>query len=239
VKLIFLGTRGEIDARSRRHRMHSALLVCHRRGRILVDCGSDWLGKFGRFRPNAVVLTHAHPDHAAGLRGGSPYPVFGTAQTLAALSHYPLASTRVIAHETPVVISGVMFEPFRLEHSILAPAVGYRITAGRSAVFYAPDVAAICNRLRALRGVRLYIGDGATLTRPLLRRRGDVMIGHASIRTQLAWCERAGVGQAIFTHCGSAIVAGDEAAATRAVEAMGRERGIRARVAYDGLELRV
>ena len=66
MKLLFLGTRGEIEARTRRHRMHSSLLVSYRSTRVMIDCGLDWLGKFERLRPSAIVLTHAHPDHALG-----------------------------------------------------------------------------------------------------------------------------------------------------------------------------
>ncbi len=64
VKLTFLGTRGEIDARTRRHRMHTSLLVSYRSANVMIDCGLDWLGKLERVGPNAIVLTHAHPDHA-------------------------------------------------------------------------------------------------------------------------------------------------------------------------------
>ncbi len=52
MKLVFPGTRGEIDARTRLHRMHSCLLV---EGRVLIDCGADWLRKFEAFEPEAMV----------------------------------------------------------------------------------------------------------------------------------------------------------------------------------------
>src|SRR5947207_9638415 len=68
MKLTFLGTRGEIEARTRRHRMHSSLLLSYRRAKVMIDCGLDWLGKFERLHPDAIVLTHAHPDHAWGLQ---------------------------------------------------------------------------------------------------------------------------------------------------------------------------
>jgi ribonuclease BN (tRNA processing enzyme) len=45
MKLTFIGTRGEIDARTRRHRMHTSLLVSYRRARVMIDCGLDWLRK--------------------------------------------------------------------------------------------------------------------------------------------------------------------------------------------------
>ena len=72
MKLTFLATRGEIEARTRRHRMHTSLLVSHRGARVMIDSGLDWLGKLKRVDPSAIVLTHAHPDHAWGLKQGAP-----------------------------------------------------------------------------------------------------------------------------------------------------------------------
>jgi glyoxylase-like metal-dependent hydrolase (beta-lactamase superfamily II) len=76
MKLTFLGTRGEIDARTRRHRMHTSLLVSYRTADVMIDCGFDWLGKLNRVDPRAFVVTHAHPDHAWGLKLGAPCPVY-------------------------------------------------------------------------------------------------------------------------------------------------------------------
>jgi hypothetical protein len=56
--------------------------------------------------------------------------------------------------------------------------------------------------------VDLYVRDGASLTRPILRRRGGTPIGHSPIRDQLVWCGRQRVARAIFTHCGSQLVFG-------------------------------
>src|SRR5437867_10762517 len=81
MKLTFLGTRGEIEARTRRHRMHSSLLVSQRGKKVMIDCGLDWLGKFERLHPDAIVLTHAHPDHAWGLRKGAACPVHAPKET--------------------------------------------------------------------------------------------------------------------------------------------------------------
>src|SRR5512133_210466 len=51
MKLTFLGTRGEIDARTRRYRMHTSLLVSYRSANVMIDCGLDWLGKLKRVSP--------------------------------------------------------------------------------------------------------------------------------------------------------------------------------------------
>src|SRR5690606_3412712 len=65
--LRFLGTRGEIEARTRAHRMHASLEVAYRGRSVMIDCGADWRARVWRLAPKAIVLTHAHPDHAAGL----------------------------------------------------------------------------------------------------------------------------------------------------------------------------
>jgi phosphoribosyl 1,2-cyclic phosphodiesterase len=135
--LTFLGTRGEIEARTRRHRMHTSLLVSYRGARVMIDCGLDWLGKLKRVSPDAIVLTHAHPDHAWGLKRGAPCPVYAPQKTWRELQHYPIKDRLVIKERTPTKICGITFEVFPVEHSILSPAVGYRVSAGRARIFYA------------------------------------------------------------------------------------------------------
>jgi ribonuclease BN (tRNA processing enzyme) len=239
MKLTFLGTRGEIEKRTRRHRMHTSLMVSYRGADVMIDCGSDWLGKFERLRPNAIVLTHAHPDHAWGLKRGAPCPVYAPEKTWQELQHYPVKERQLIKERTPTKIYGITFEAFPVEHSILSPAVGYRVSAGRACIFYAPDLIFIYERCAALKGVQIYIGDGATFTRSFVRRRGKALIGHSPIRAQLTWCEKDGVPRAIITHCGSEIVATDERKLSAKLQAMANERGIEARIAYDGMKLKL
>jgi phosphoribosyl 1,2-cyclic phosphodiesterase len=236
MRLTFLGTRGNIDVATRRHRRHSAAMVSHRGGRVMIDCGGDWLGRLSALRPRAIVLTHAHPDHAAGLRGGAPCPVFATEETWAVLGR-TVSDRRLVVPRTPTGIHGIVFEAFPVAHSVRAPAVGYRITAGLSVLFYVPDLVAILDRHQALAGIGIYVGDGARLTRPLVRRRGRALVGHVPISTQLAWCEAEGVPRAIFTHCGTGIVRADGRSVAARVRAMGQERGVEARIAHDGLVL--
>jgi phosphoribosyl 1,2-cyclic phosphodiesterase len=237
VKLRFLGTRGEIEARAARHRRHSALLVAYRGLELMLDCGLDWRGELERFRPEAIVVTHAHPDHVGGLRDGAPCPVYATEVAWAAIDRYPIEQREMVTPRGPLRFGPVRLEAFPVEHSLRAPAVGYRIEAGRVAVFYVPDLVAIVDEQEALAGLDLYVGDGAAVTRSIVRRRDGSAIGHASIRAQLDWCAAAGVPRAVFTHCGSEIVKGDPKAVAFRVAALGRERSVRAEVAHDGLEL--
>ncbi len=237
--LTFLGTRGGIEIRSGRHNRHSSLLVERDGLRVMIDCGTDWLGLLPKLAPTAVVLTHAHLDHVGALAEGAPCPVFASRATWDLIKHYPIEHRRRLDFRKVLVIGGLRFEAFPLEHSIRAPTVGYRVSIGGVHFFYAPDVARIPAASRALGNVSLYIGDGATMTRSMTRRRGRNVIGHATIASQLAWCGKAGVRHAIFTHCGSPIVRGEARALAAALRQLGAEHSVDARFACDGERLRL
>lgn len=234
LELTFLGTRGEIEVRSRRHQRHSSLLVQCDEARIMIDCGTDWLGRLHGIAPTAIVLTHAHPDHAAGLAEGAPCPVYATKVTWDLIRRFPIGDRRRLPLRKSIMIDGVRFKAFPVEHSIRAPAVGFRVSAAGACFFYVPDVAGIPDAAHALRGINVYIGDGATITRSMVRRKRRTVIGHAPISSQLDWCEKADVRRAIFTHCGSPIVRGDARKLNAALRRIGRQHDVGARLACDG-----
>ena len=194
MKLTFLGTRGNIDPRTRRHGMHSAMRVSYYDVEIIFDCGEDWLGQVGDWDADGIVVTHAHPDHAYGLKEGAPCPVFATEASWEAMEGFDIEERRTVPERDPVLIGGggeergISVEAFPVLHSTRAPAVGYRVTAGRVDVFYVPDVAWIEDREPALSGIRLYVGDGATVKRSMVRKPGDVMIGHVPRARALGTC---------------------------------------------------
>jgi len=243
MKLTFLGTRGYIEPTSPRHRRHTSTMISHRGVKVMIDCGEDWLGRLSDLEPDAIVITHAHPDHALGLKHGSPCAVFAAAAAWEKINNFPIREEfrKLLKPRKVEQIGGIMFEPFPVIHSLLAPTVGYRISAGKSAIFYVPDVFRIVHLAEAFSGIRLYVGDGATIARSLVRREkwtGRLM-GHASIETQLGWCRKQGVKKMVVTHCGSAIVRAGEDAVKTKIKELARKYGVKIDVAQDGMELLV
>jgi phosphoribosyl 1,2-cyclic phosphodiesterase len=206
---------------------------------VLIDCGEDWLGRIERLRPAAILVTHGHPDHAAGLKGGAACPVHATAATWRIMARWPLPLRCALPLYKPVTVAGFVIEAWPVQHSLNAPAVGFKVYARDACLFYAPDIAALDRVKRALQDVDAYVGDGAALKRSLVRNRGLALIGHASLAAQLDWCRSAGVARAIFTHCGSGVVRLDPKREEAVVRSLGRERGIEASVAHDGLTIRL
>ncbi len=237
MKLVFLGTRGYIEARSRRHRRHTAAMVSYRGRRVMIDCGEDWRGHWPEPSPHALVITHAHPDHAGGLADGAPCPVHATAAAWETLDAFPIAERHVVAPHRRRTIGGMDFTFFPVAHSQKAPAGGWRITAGRVTVFYVPDVVHIPRRAEALQGCKLYVGDGAAIARSLVRRPHGALIGHTPVRTQLTWCAKEGVPRMVVTHCGEEIVGASAREVRARLEPLAAERGVAVTVAHDGLEL--
>jgi phosphoribosyl 1,2-cyclic phosphodiesterase len=236
--LTFLGTRGNIEPRKRGHIMHTVTTVAESGKRIAFDCGESWRGQLHRIAAEAIVVTHAHPDHVGALVDGAPCPVYATRDSWIVMRNFGIARAlrRTIEPHRTFRFGSLRLVAFPVVHSERAPAVGFRIEGQRTCIFYVPDVLAILDRADALRDVAVYVGDGACLVRPIVRRSRatGAWIGHASIAEQLDWCRIEHVPRMIVTHCGSQIVGRDERAVGARIRRMGRERGVHVEVARDG-----
>lgn len=239
MKITFLGTRGGIKAKSKEHNKHSITLITYKNKSILLDYGLDWLHNNPKVaKPEAIFITHGHPDHIGGLSAGAPCPVYATKESWQIMKNYPIEDKFIIKDREIIKIAGMQVEPFTVVHSIHAPAVGYKITAGKASIFYVPDLIGIKKESAALKNIKLYIGDGAIITREILMRHKDSQItGHAPISLQLSWCAQNKVPQAVFTHCGTEIVTGDKEIISNKIAQLAKEYNIKTSIAYDNLKI--
>ena len=240
MKIEFIGTRGNITARTKKHFRHTTTLITKNRKKLLIDCGKDWSRKTKDIKPDAILITHAHPDHAEGLKKGSPCPVYATLGSWEIIKKYPIKDRRIIVVRKPQDIVGFRVEAFKVAHSLIAPAVGYRISDGNTTIFYVPDLVKIQHQSAALKNIKLYIGDGAIVTRKILiKKRGRTFIGHAPISEQVKWCKKARVPRTIFTHCGTEIVTGDPAVIDEKIKKIEQDYDVPVEIAYDGMVVRI
>lgn len=237
MKITFLGTKGYIDISNKKHKMHSSILFSYKNCRLMVDCGESFLKKVKSIAPDFIVITHAHPDHAFGLKNGAPCPVYATKETFDYLN-FPIEKKRIMPLRKKIKIGPFIFEAFPLIHSIKCRAVGYKIQAGKKKIFFAPDVVYIEDIKAAFKDILFYIGDGATIFRSMVRRSKNTkeLFGHATIKSQITWCRKNHVAKMIVTHCGSDIVK-NEKRAKAAIQKLSDEKGVEVKIAYDKMEL--
>ena len=241
MKITFLGTRGNITARTKKHFRHTITLFSKGKKKILIDCGKDWSTyQLKKIKPDAIFITHAHPDHVGGLKKGAPCPVYATLESWEVMKRYPIKQRRIIMPDIPIEIMGFLIETFDVEHALNAPSVGYRISDKKKSVFYVPDLVKIKKQAEALNDIVLYVGDGAIITRKILvKKRGKTHIGHAPISEQVKWCKKEKVPRAIFTHCGTEIVTGEPEKITKKIELLEKRYEVEIEIAYDGMVVRI
>ena len=239
MKIIFLGTRGNIKVKTTRHERHTITIIEYKGVRVAIDCGLDWINHIKEIHADAFVITHAHDDHIGGFEHGSPAPVYATQATWQELGKCPIKERVIVEYEKPFNIGALQWEAFFVEHSYWAFAVGYRITAGRKTIFCVHDLMKIKHQHKALENVDMYIGDGASFNRPIIRYKDGVPFGHTTIKNQIDWCKKMNIPRAIFTHCGSQIVKDTTLSVEEAVIRYGELNGVETLVAYDGMTINV
>jgi len=203
MRLKFLGTRGEVEESSKKHKYHSSLLVTYKGFKLLIDHGL--ISKsLKTIKPDAILITHAHPDHFKWLKKDEEYKgkIYVTRDTKKASKfkkNFELIKINKWFKVGPFKILG-----YRVIHSLIAPAIGFKIKSDKTFV-YNSDLIDIKRKSSVLRDIDFYVGDGSTVTANLVRRsktQPSKIFGHTRIQTQINWCKKYEIKNAIFTHFG-------------------------------------
>lgn len=240
MRLHFYGTKGYVETRSRAHSGHSAFTVEEEGFRLLCDFGQNRKGLLKRVRPDAIFVSHAHPDHAWGLEEGTEVPVYASGISHEITKELPIGKRVTLQPGKPVSLGPFRVTPFPVLHSVRCPCVAARIEGRGTVLVYSGDIIAFEDPGAALPGTDLYIGDGSTLKGSLVRRHASgALMGHTTVRAQLGWLGKFGVRRAIFSHFGTGPIEMGEPALKRALGELAAEKapGCRVTAARDGLVL--
>lgn len=225
-----------VDFRDKRLRSSIHLAVDGRS--FIVDTGPDFRQQVLRLnlkQLDAVLFTHEHKDHTAGLdevraynfRSGQDMPVYARPTVLAQLRRefayifaehkYP-GVPHVRTHEVdnePFIVAGVRFVPIEVLHHRL-PVYGYRI----GDFTYLTDLSAISDvELEKVYGTKILVLDALQRT---------PHISHLTLDQAVALARRIGAERTYFTHISHKL------GLHREVEA---ELPPNIRLGYDGLQL--
>jgi ribonuclease BN (tRNA processing enzyme) len=225
VRLHFYGTKGYVEESSPAHAGHSAFTIEADGFRLLCDFGENRKGLLKKIRPDAIFVSHAHPDHCAGLEEGTSAPLYASE-----ITHYLTHNFRVGDRVTLEPGRRVRVGPFRLTafsvvHSVRCPCIAARLEISGRVLVYSGDIVAFERPEVALDGAEIYVGDGSTLKGSLVRRHSSgALIGHTTVRAQLGWLAKSGVPRAVFSHFGKGPIEMGEEALREALEGLASER---------------
>jgi len=241
----FYGTRGMVKEKSPEHLYHSSLLLDSGKTRVLIDWGEIHPENIPE-RLDAVIITHAHPDHFFGLKGREVPNLFITDATLESpyfkKEDFDLSRVHIFKRRSSFSIGDISFVSVPVLHSSLAPNIALFITMNGKRICYASDILNMMSnhRDRFLQDCDLYIGDLSTLEPHSITRWSSKYkepIGHASPKLQMKWASSHSVKQIIFTHLGSASISNPELLEER-ILSFSKELGLsRPIIATDNLEI--
>jgi phosphoribosyl 1,2-cyclic phosphate phosphodiesterase len=203
-------------AEPRNLRTRSSIVIEAPEGNILVDTGPDMRAQIlanGPARIDALIYTHAHADHIAGLDDvrllnriiGKPLPAYVTDITRAELQHRfdyvfkpwtppgfyrPVIEMHTVAPGDTLEICGTPVKIFEQDHHVMR-TLGLRI----GSFAYSTDVVRLDDvAFAALAGIDTWlVGCFQRAAHPT----------HAHIALVLEWRRRLGVRRVVLTHMGN------------------------------------
>lgn len=203
-------------------RNNTATLLSIGNEHLLINAPKGISGMLGlkKVKPNYVLLEHVHDDVMGGLhelRSLNPV-VFATKPAWDYLRrHYKALSgekgrfeeiypfKRYVIKDRPFRLGPFTVKGVKVQHAKPGDpkALGFRIDMGPKVLWHCSDVYRIPNYKKVLKDVDIFIGDGASLKREIVQKRGGkTAFGHTSIEKQIRWAQEAEIPRIYFTQIG-------------------------------------
>jgi len=212
----------EYRAGGKSRRNYTATLLNIGNEHLLINAPKGIAGMLGmkKVRPQYVLLEHIHEDVVGGLHELRPLNpvVFATKPAWDYIRrHYRALSgekgrfeeiypfKRYIIKKQAFKLGPFTVKPVNVQHAKPGDpkALGFRIDMGSKIIWHCSDVYRIPNYKKALKGVDIFIGDGASLKREIVHKRGaKTRYGHTSMEKQIKWALEGGIPRIYFTQIG-------------------------------------
>lgn len=233
MKITILGTRGEIKETLPRYAKHSGILIDDQ---LLLDLGEK---EFLKAKPKWILLTHLHPDHAYFVRWKEEEMPPTTAPIYAPEApEHPLIQEAVHILDKPIKLQSYTITPLPTHHSKRVKSQGYLIQKGNISLLYTGDLVWMDKKyLDPLGPLTLVITDGSFLRKGGMVRKDketQALYGHNGI-PNLIDLFKGHTSAILFVHFGSWFYKDTEAAQNK-LEELGKEKGVRIILGYDGAQ---
>jgi phosphoribosyl 1,2-cyclic phosphate phosphodiesterase len=165
-------------------RTRSSLAFCVGEERIIFDAGPDikyQLERSAISKPTAIFITHDHWDACYGLEKFSEVAIYReTAGT--------------VKPGNSIKIDSVTVTPFRVEHALNVPTVGYRVDYNNFSFGYFTDIGSLSGIQKEVGNCDFIFADGSSLYKSYST--------HLSMVKQLEAYKEWGIKKVYFTHIG-------------------------------------
>ena len=218
-----LGVFGLVDRPGAR----ASILLKEKGFRLRLDKGSD------DREADAVVISHAHPDHIEGLRKDDV--IFAGPETARQLRELGYKVTEIPS------LGSRKIGPFTVSvcpvlHSVRAPTYAIRVESENGAIVWAPDILGFYDKDERnifLDGADILFVDGSHPA-GIVRRADDQPIGHVAWSTAVSWAKKAGIKRVVFIHFGEAPVELEKAELEEILAELQAKYGIPCELAKEG-----
>jgi ribonuclease BN (tRNA processing enzyme) len=227
--LQILGTRGEIEESAPWHRHHSGVMVD---GRLLLDLGEP---EYLDLRPEVVVITHLHPDHACFVTKEvtTDIPIYAPEEFHGHVDVHPFSEE--------LAWDGYTIRPLPTHHSKLVQSAALVVHDDAHTLCYTGDIIWLNKDYHQfLDDLDLVITDGSYIRKGGMVRKDKKsgrLYGHTGIPDLIRLFSEF-TNRILFVHFGSWFFKDIEAARQR-IRALGEDYGVDARAARDREEIDV